>query len=41
MLLLWLDLMEEHRDLSLEEWNHLGNLLEQARIYWKQRGAIK
>jgi hypothetical protein len=43
-----LDSMEEFRDLSLEEWNfrklvqeHLENLLEKQRIYWKQRGQIK
>jgi hypothetical protein len=40
--------MEEFRDLALEEWNfrqvvhnHLSGLLEQQRIYWKQRGIIK
>jgi hypothetical protein len=40
--------MEEFRDLNLEEWNfrklvqeHLENLLEKQRIYWKQRGQIK
>jgi hypothetical protein len=40
--------MEEFRDLSLEEWNfrklvqeHLENLLEKQRIYWKQMGQIK
>ena len=40
--------MEEYRDLSVEEWNFrsilrdkLLTLLEQQRIYWKQRGAIK
>jgi hypothetical protein len=39
MMLLLLDLMEEHRDISLEEWNprniihsHLENLLEQERV---------
>jgi hypothetical protein len=43
-----LDSMEEFRDLNLEEWNfrklvqeHLENLLEKQRIYWKQRGQIK
>lgn len=43
-----LDLMEEFRDLSLDEWNFrlilrdkLLSLLEQQRIYWKHRGAIK
>lgn len=40
-----LETLEEHRDLSLEEWNFrsilrekLLSLLEQQRIYWKQRG---
>jgi len=42
------DLIEEHRDLTLEEWqlrdlirDNLLLLLEQQRIYWQQRGAIK
>jgi hypothetical protein len=46
--LMLLDTLEEFKDLSLEEWNfraivqeHLTNLLEQHRIYWKQRGQIK
>jgi hypothetical protein len=41
-------MIEESRDLTLEEWNfrkiiqdHLGSLLEQQRIYWKQRDKIK
>jgi hypothetical protein len=48
MVLNFLDTIEEHRDLSLEEWNfratvqdNLNGLLEQQRIYWKQRGRIK
>jgi adenosine deaminase len=43
----FLDILEEFRDLSLEEWNfraiaslHLQNLLRQQKIYWKQRGTI-
>ncbi|WVZ96479.1 hypothetical protein U9M48_042112, partial [Paspalum notatum var. saurae] len=43
-----LEIVEEFRDLSLEEWNfrailseHLVQLLEQQRIYWKQRDTIK
>lgn len=43
-----LDIMEEYRDLTLEEWifrritqNHLTNLLHQQHVYWKQRGTIK
>jgi len=43
-----LETMEEQRDLSLEEWNFRMilkekrlALLEQQRIYWKQRGALK
>jgi hypothetical protein len=46
--ILLFDNLEEHRDLSLEEWNfrdivaqHLQPLLSQQRTYWKQRGAIK
>jgi hypothetical protein len=41
-------ILEESRDLSLEEWNfrnllqdHSAKLLEQQRVYWKQRGRIK
>jgi hypothetical protein len=48
MMLSFLDTIEEHMDLSLEEWNfrkmvqdNLNGLLEQQRIYWKQRGNIK
>jgi hypothetical protein len=44
----FLDMIEESRDLTLEEWNfrkiiqyHLERLLEQQRIYWKQRNKIK
>jgi len=44
----FLEALEDFRDLSLEEWNfrdslreHLVSLLEQQRIYWKQRGSIK
>jgi hypothetical protein len=43
-----LDIIEENRDLSLPEWNFriilkekLHDLLEQQRLYWKQRGNIK
>lgn len=46
--LMLMDIMEEYRDLTLEEWNfrqllkdHIANLLEQQRIYWKQRGTVK
>jgi hypothetical protein len=42
-----LDIIEEIRDLTLEEWNfrsilntHLQSLLHQQRIYWQQRGTI-
>jgi DNA-directed RNA polymerase sigma subunit (sigma70/sigma32) len=44
----FLDILEKSHDLSLEEWNfrvllqeHLAKLLEQQRVYWKQRGRIK
>lgn len=40
--------MEEQRDLTLQEWNfrdilkdHLNSLLEQQRVYWRQRGTVK
>src|SRR4051812_15728542 len=43
----WLDLIEEFRDLSLFEWNcrallkeHLLDLLDSQKIYWRQRGKI-
>jgi hypothetical protein len=43
----FLDVLEEARDLTLEEWNfrniineHLRKLLHQQRTYWKQRGTI-
>jgi uncharacterized protein YqeY len=46
--IMFLDIIEEYRDLSLEEWNfrkilqeHLENILEQQRIYWRQMGRIK
>jgi hypothetical protein len=48
LLLGFLDKMEELRDLTLEEWNfkqivqeNLALLLEQQRVYWRQRGTIK
>jgi hypothetical protein len=44
MVVSFLNKLEEFRDLALEEWNfrklvleHLENLLEQQRQYWKQR----
>jgi CRISPR/Cas system-associated endonuclease Cas1 len=47
-IILFLDIMEEFRDLTVEEWNsrtitsqHLQDLLHQQKIYWKQRGTIK
>jgi hypothetical protein len=48
LILQFLDILEEFRDLSLEEWNfralvqeNLKNLLENQRINWMQRGRIK
>jgi hypothetical protein len=42
-----LDLIEESRDLNLEEWNfknilldHLEALLHQQKVYWQQSGTI-
>lgn len=47
-LILFLDVLEEDRDLSTHEWNlrhsliqHLQTLLHHQRIYWRQRGNIK
>ena len=43
-----MEVISDHRDLSIEEWNfkdilkdHLLDLLERHRLYWKQRGNIK
>jgi len=48
LLITFLEILEKHRDLSLQEWNFkfllnekLTSLLNQQRIYWKQRGTIK
>jgi hypothetical protein len=48
LVLSFLELLEEWRDLIIMEWNFkeilcdkLVNLLHQQRIYWKQRGSIK
>lgn len=44
----FMDILEEARDLTLEEWNfrdqtnqQLNSLLSQQKIYWQQRGMIK
>jgi hypothetical protein len=48
MTIQFLENLEDHRDLTLEEWNFreilrgkLLHPLELQRIYWKQRGSIK
>lgn len=48
IIILFLEVIADHRDLSLAEWNfhkilekHLLDLLEKQRIYWKQRGNVK
>ena len=48
LVLSFLGLLEEFRDLSLQEWNfrhileqRLISLLKQQKIYWKQRGTIR
>ena len=48
LVLAFLEILEEFRDLSLYEWNFksilcdkLNFLLDRQRIYWKQRGTIK
>jgi hypothetical protein len=47
-IILFLDVLEEHSDLLLEEWNfrnmvsqQLQDLLHLQKNYWKQRGTIK
>jgi len=47
-ILLFIDTLEEFRDLSIEEWNfrllmreNLDKLLQQQLEYWRQRGKIK
>lgn len=48
LVILFLEVLEDFRDLSLIEWNfkelledHLLNLLDKQKLYWKQRGNIK
>jgi hypothetical protein len=48
LIILFMDVLEEFRDLSLYEWNfkeilnkHLLTLLEKQKMYWRQRGNIK
>lgn len=48
IIMLFLEVLSDYRDLSLAEWNfhkllqaHLLDLLEKQRIYWKQRGNVK
>jgi hypothetical protein len=43
-----LDFVEERKDLTIQEWGfrnklsiHVQSLLEQQKVYWKQRGNIK
>jgi hypothetical protein len=43
--ILFLEILSDHRDLSLQEWNfqnllqdHLLQLLQKQKVYWKQRG---
>jgi hypothetical protein len=47
-ILLFIEIIEDYRDLTLAEWNFreilgtkLNGLLDQQKIYWRQRGAIK
>ena len=42
-----MEIIEEYRDLTVMEWNvketlneKLSHLLEQQRVYWKQRGKV-
>jgi hypothetical protein len=48
LLIEFIDIIEEHRDLSIEEWNFrdlmqikVAELLHIQKIYWKQRASIK
>jgi hypothetical protein len=48
LLIKFIDIIEEHRDLSIEEWNFrellqtkIVGLLQIQKIYWKQRASIK
>jgi hypothetical protein len=48
LLIEFIDIIEEHRDLSIEEWNFrelmqtkIADLLHIQKIYWKQRASIK
>jgi hypothetical protein len=48
VLLQFMEILEEYRDLSVQEWNFkailkekLSSLLDQQRIYWKQRANVK
>jgi hypothetical protein len=48
VLIEFIDIIEEHRDLSIEEWNFWellqtknADLLQIQKIYWKQRASIK
>jgi hypothetical protein len=48
LLIEFIDIIEEHRDLSIEEWNFrelmqtkIADLLQIQKIYWKQRASIK
>ena len=43
-----MEILEEHRDLTVEEWNFkdllsekLLSLLHQQKVYWKERGTIR
>lgn len=48
IVLSFMEILEEHKDLTIEEWNFkdllsekLVALLHQQKVYWKQRGTIK
>jgi hypothetical protein len=48
LLIEFIDIIEEHHDLSIEEWNFrellqtkIAGLLQIQKIYWKQRASIK
>lgn len=48
IIILFLEVLADYRDLSIPAWNfkriledHLLDLLEKQRLYWKQRGNVK
>lgn len=47
-IIFFLEILEDYKDLTLQEWNFreilkqkLSDLLDQQKIYWKRRGAVR